>query len=428
MKKNNLKIFIKGAHDSYNFGDDLIFIGILYFLEKNLRLNNENCELYINRKKHSFEKLNYKPALILKNSIDVINIIKPVKLQLKSLKFPKFLRLFFAILIIIIFYINIYLFRIFKKSLFFKDIISFFDNLDVLHYIGGGYITDRWKERILLEYLTVSVAKIINPDLKIIGTGLGLGPFRSKPYLLLVKRFLNKFDYLFLREKISFELVKKLNINSFIRLYGDDALLLFPLFKSLKQKSIQVKPHKKIIALNLKDFLDHNYIKIKKDIEKTLKLLQMKNFKIHYFCFGEKPGPNDYARLSIFHSKFKKNLVIHKPYKEGLYKFIKNLHKVNFGIGFAYHFNLILSIMGISTLAIFSGDYYRQKIKGAMNFFGKSSDIFSINDLQKLRFKNSLDHLEKLKKKNMTDSNIEKLYINMLKGYSHIYKKIINKT
>ena len=47
MVKNKIRIFIEGAHNCYNFGDDAIFIAILYFLEKNLGLTEKNCQIYI---------------------------------------------------------------------------------------------------------------------------------------------------------------------------------------------------------------------------------------------------------------------------------------------------------------------------------------------------------------------------------------------
>ena len=423
MVKNKIRIFIKGAYNCYNFGDDVIFIANLYFLEKKLGLTEKNCELYIEEKKNSVEKLNYKFDLKLKIGIGINEIFEPLNSYLKFLKFPKFVRLFFASFILVAFFLNIWFFRIFRKKIFFRDIITFFENLDIIHYIGGGYITDRWKMRMIQEYLTVNIAKRINPDLKIIGTGLGLGPFRFKISLFFLKGFLNKFDYLFLREQQSFDLVRKLNIKTYVKCCGDDALLLYPLFKDLKYK--QPKFNKKIGGFNLKDFPDHNYIKIKKNIEKLLNLLQTENFEIKYFCFGQKPGPDDYNVLSTLDLKLTKDLIIYNPYKQGFYEFIKNLAKVNFGIGFAYHFNVILSIMDIPSIAIYAGDYYKQKITGAMKLFGTYSYVINIEDIRKSKIVNLIEKLITLTEKNSQSQRVKNLYNNMLTEYVSAYKQII---
>jgi len=423
MVKNKIRIFIKGAHNCYNFGDDAIFIAILYFLEKNLGLTEKNCQIYTEKNRNSFEKLNYKFDLKLKNGIKINEIFEPINSYLKLLKFPKFLRLIFASFILGAFFTNIWFFRIFKKKFFFKDIITFFENLDIIHYIGGGYITDRWKMRMVHEYLTVNIAKRINPDLKIIGTGLGLGPFRFKISLFFLKGFLNKFDYLFLREQQSFDLVRKLNIKTYLKCCGDDVLLLFPLFKDLKCK--QAKLNKKIVGFNLKDFPDHNYIKIKENMEKLLNLLQTENLEIKYFCFGQKPGPDDYNVLSNLDLKLTKDLIIYNPYKQGFYEFIKGLAKVNFGIGFAYHFSVILSIMDIPSIAIYAGDYYRQKIAGAIKFFGNFSCVLNIDDIQKSKIVSLIEKLITSTEKNSQSQRVKNLYNNMLTEYISAYKQVI---
>ncbi|MHA1832046.1 MAG: polysaccharide pyruvyl transferase family protein [Candidatus Helarchaeota archaeon] len=425
MIKNKIKIFIKGAYNAYNFGDDAIFIAILYFLEKNLGLTEKNCQIYIEKNNNSFEKLNCKFDLKLKDGVNINEIFEPINSYLKLFKFPKFLRLIFVSFILGAFFINILFFRIFKKKIIFKDIITFFENLDIIHYIGGGYITDRWKIRMVRDYLTVNIAKRINPDLKIIGTGLGLGPFKSKISLFFLKKFLSKFDYLFLRERQSFDLVTKLSINTYVKCCGDDVLLLFPLFKELKYK--KAKLNKKTVGFNLKDFPDHNYIKIKKNMEKFLNLLQTENFEIKYFCFGQKPGPDDYSVLLNLDLKLTKDLIIHNPYKQGFCEFIENLAKVNFGIGFAYHFNVILSIMDIPSIAIYAGDYYKQKIEGAMKLFDTYSYVINIDNIQKSKIVSLIRKLITSTEKNSKSQRVKELYNNMLTEYISAYKQIITK-
>jgi hypothetical protein len=138
-------------------------------LIKDLELENI-IELYTQRNEYSLDKLSFNFSLKLNKSKEISNVIYPINSKLKALKIPRVLRILCALFIFGIFLIDICLFRVIGKSLFFKDIIVFFKNLDVIHYIGGGYITDRWRNRMIYEFLTVNVAKMINPNLKIINS------------------------------------------------------------------------------------------------------------------------------------------------------------------------------------------------------------------------------------------------------------------
>lgn len=420
MAKDRLTILVRGAHDSFNFGDDLIFIAIYYFLIKDLELGNI-VDLYTQRNAHSLDKLSFKFALKLNKSKEINDVIYPINSKLKTLKIPRVLRILCAVFIFGIFLIDICLFRVIGKSLFFKDIIVFFKNLDVIHYIGGGYITDRWRNRMIYEFLTVNVAKMINPNLKIIGTGLGLGPFSHKSSLFFLKRFLGKFDYLFLREQQSFNLVKKLNVKVNVKCLGDDVLLLFPIFENLKYKRDKV--NESVVAINLKDFPDHNYNEIRDIISDFLMLADKKNFRIEYFSFGQNPGPDDYdvfQNLRLDNGKVIS--AVHNPYEEGINTYIQSLNKVKFGFGFAYHFNVILAIMSIPSISIYVGDYYEQKIKGSMALFDMPF-VFSIIDLKNQDLGVIINKI--LQNKWDEEDRIRKLYKNMVKEYTLMYDKLV---
>lgn len=420
MAKDRLSVLMRGAHDSFNFGDDLIFIAIYYFLIKDLKLENM-LDLYTQRNVYSLDKLSFEFDLKLNKSKEISDVIYPVNSKLKTLKIPRVFRILCAMFIFSIFLINVCLFRVIGKSLFFKNVILFFKNLDVIHYIGGGYITDRWRNRMIYEFLTVNIAKMINPDLRIIGTGLGLGPFSHKSSFVFLKKFLGKFDYLFLREQQSFDLVKKLNIKVNVKCLGDDALLLFPIFENLKYKRDEL--NKNVVAINLKDFPDHNYDEIRDIISDFVALADKKNFHIEYFSFGQKPGPDDYDVLKNLRFDGEKLIsAVHNPYKEGINTFIQSLNKVKFGFGFAYHFNVILAIMSIPSISIYVGDYYEQKIKGSMALFDMPF-VFSIIDLKHQDLEMIINKI--LQDKWDEEDRIKKLYKNMVKEYTLVYDKLV---
>lgn len=417
-----IKIFLRGAYDSYNFGDDLIFIAILYFLEKNVNLKKEDVEIYIKKQKHSLEKLKWKFKFDFQEGKDFnADVICNINRKLKSLKLPRGIRIFVVACLFVLVLVDICIFRLTRKSIFFKDFVYFFRNLDILHYIGGGYINDWLKVQLINEWIMVNMAKMINPNLKIIGTGSGLGPFRYKFKLSLrfLKIFLNRFDRLFLRDFTSLRFVKGLKIKTYARCYGDDILLLHPLFQSLKCKKA-----KKNMAFNLKDFPDYDYSKLKKCLKDFLILVREKNFQVEYFCFGQKPGPDDYGLFKSLHIDDKISpLIMHNPYEEGVQAFIENLNRTNLGIGCAYHFNVILSMLSIPSMAIYSGNYYAQKIKGAEELYNIPF-VFNINDVNAYSLEKSLKEL--LKKNYNISNNLEAMYKKMVDEYTILYKTTVN--
>jgi polysaccharide pyruvyl transferase WcaK-like protein len=419
MAKNKINIFLKGAHDSFNFGDDLLFIAIYYFLTENLKLENK-LNIYTKRHFYSLDKLDFEFNVEFKKPTEVTDIIFKTNTSLKKLKIPKSLRIFHIGFVFFLFLINVGIFRITKKTLFFKEPILFFKNLNILHYIGGGYLADKWRSRILYEFLTVMIAKTINPNLKIIGTGLGLGPFKYKSSLFFIKHLLKKFDYIFVREQESFQLIKNLTRKVNAQCLGDDAILCYPILENLKNKNIS---DKNLIAINLKDFSDHSYQEFENLIDKFITTAHKNDFNIEYFSFGQSPGPDDCNILQNLSLETKPFISkIHNPYKEGIYAYLQSLNMTILGFGFAYHFNVILAIMSIPTLGIYIGDYYKQKIKGSMAWFNMPF-VYSISELKNKNF-DEIIHIalqNKWKEKNMVKEHYQK----MLKEYTRAYDEII---
>jgi len=417
-----MKILIRGSYDSYNFGDDALLIAVLFFLENNLGLNMDNTEIYVERASHSLEKLCYQFSSKLRNSPNILSSINKLAPILKALGFPKVLRVAVSCVTFMFFLLAIFLFRIFGKAPFFKEIIEFFRNLDIIHYIGGGYIAEIWKWRMIYEYLVVTIAKMINPKLKIFGTGLGLGPFESRLCLLLLRGFLKKFDAIFLRESESYKIVKKLGVKPYTKCLGDDILLLYPILKSLREDPNS----EKVIAVNFKDFPDYTYPR--GSIYQILSLLIQNGFKIHYFCFGEEPGPNDYkVLLSICGPDLVGNLIIHSPYKEGFWTFLKNLANVNLGFGCAYHFGLILSIIDIPSIVIYSGAYYRQKITGAMDFIGRPYQVCEVDKLKDPMAFIKDFHVLRSCFRFSQDQLLINLYATMVEEYMRVYRESLSR-
>ncbi|NHC36418.1 polysaccharide pyruvyl transferase family protein [Scytonema millei] len=400
------KIYLRGAYNLYNFGDDLLLISSIEFFSKHLKLTRENLELYGSKNFESLSQLKFNSDLELKHSVEWSDIIYRINLKLENLKIPikfplvvhqllghvlrgewleqsRFLSFCQLVAIAIIIFTDIILYKLFQKALFTKEYINFLKQLNVIHYMGGGYLNERWLEVIIYEYITISLARSFNPSLKVIGTGLGLGPFKSKTSLVIFKLFAKKFNYLFVREATSLSIVKNLKIDVNTKVLGDDVILLLPTLNQLKfEPGKYRRSSNSITAINLKSFPDYNYALIKAGLENYLKqLLDNRSSRSEYFCFGREPGPGDRNLLEIFERYYRDSLVIRDPYEEGWHSFLSHLATARVGIGCAYHFNIILALSNIPTVGIYSGSYYKQKIVGVMQLLSQYTLVLSLDEL-----------------------------------------------
>lgn len=448
--KNKKKIYLRGAYNLYNFGDDLLLISTLDFFSKHLKLSRENAELYASKNFESLSQLKFNSNLDLKHSVEWSDIIYRINLKLEKLRIPikfplvvhqllghilrgewleqsRFLSFCQLVAIAIIIFTDIILHKLFQKALFIKEYINFLKQLDVIHYIGGGYLNERWLEVIIYEYITISLARSFNPKTKVIGTGLGLGPFKSRVSLVVFKFFVKKFNYLFVREVESLSIVKRLKVDVPTQVLGDDVMLLLPTLSQLKIEQLNCsRSSNSMTALNLKSFPDYNYNLIKKNLGKYLKqLLDEQSSQVEYFCFGREPGPGDRNLLEIFDRYDRDNLVIRDPYEEGWRSFLSRLAGARVGIGCAYHFNIILALFNIPTVGIYSGSYYKQKILGVMQLLSQDTLVLSLDELGLEKDLAEVVNVA-INAHTSGENKLEQMYAAMKQEYVNAYRSILS--
>jgi len=453
------KIYLRGAYNLYNFGDDLLLISTIELFSKHLKLTRENSELYVSKNFESLSQLKFDSDLELKHSVEWSDIIYRINLKLEKLRIPiqfplvvhqllghvlrgewleqsRFLSFCQLVAIAIAIFTDIILYKLFRKALFTKEYINFLKHLDVIHYIGGGYLNERWLEVIIYEYITINLARSFNPNIKVIGTGLGLGPFKSRASLIAFKFFARKFDYLFVREAASLSIIENLKLDATAKVLGDDVILLLPTLDRLKFNCLNsdaeggllrnLRSSNPVPALNLKSFPDYNYTLIKTSLGNYLKkLLDTQDSQLEYFCFGREPGPSDRNLLDIFDRYYQDSLVVRDPYEEGWLRFLKNLSRARVGIGCAYHFNIILALFSIPTVGIYSGSYYKQKIAGVMQLLSQDAMVLSLDELAS--GKDIAEVLNVAIDSHRSETNtLEQMYEAMKREYVNAYKSILS--
>jgi len=413
--KQKTKIFFRGAYNKYNLGDDLLLVSIVDFVSETAKRLDKPVELYVTEHADSVSQLGYRMDINLYKGFELYEACLNVSSKLK----PKILRWAIKLISCVLLVFNIIFFRVFKRPLFYRNYINFFKSLDVIHYIGGGYFADRWVGTLQQEYLTVLFARMIKPDIIIVATGLGIGPV-NRGNSILFKQFFKKFNYIAIRENRSAKLLEQKHICAHKKESADDTLLLMPLYRKIGE-SVE-EPNKKL-ALNLKCFSDHNYGLIREELNAFLQIAAQEGYSLHFFCFGRSPGPNDIAALEVLNKELRKKLTIHDPYEEGLASFLGSLSNSKIGIGFAYHFNVLMAAFSRPVLGIFFGDYYEQKVVGVQKLLFEKPFILSWDEF---KGKNSKELLEELERHEVNNSQkTESIYKNMKDEYFNLYQRIL---
>lgn len=87
MNKNK-KLHLRGAYNLYNFGDDLLLISIIEFLNKELGFTSENINIYISKNWESLPKIKFDSKINLEYGVELSNIVCHINGKLKTLHIP----------------------------------------------------------------------------------------------------------------------------------------------------------------------------------------------------------------------------------------------------------------------------------------------------------------------------------------------------
>lgn len=415
-----MKVLIQGSYDGFNLGDDLTFVALVRFLRRELGWAQGDLEIYASRRLGRLAKLGPIDGLSWAESKEIDDLLC-VRGSAAASALRRFGRRLLVLLTLTVVFVSVCVFRLTRRCIACGDLIRFLASLDVIHYDGGGYIAGRWRKRLAFEVLTLWAARMIQPRLKVVGTGMGLGPFRGRGSRLLLRAFLGKFDRLFVRDRRSWEIARALNPKLDVRCLADDALLLLPLIEDLNPGDrVGDRP---VAAVNLKDFPDHAYEAIADKIDELLTVLWDKGLRVEFFSFSQSPGPSDSHILESLRLRHRDVIAaVHDPYEEGLDRFLQHLARARLGFGFAYHFVVLPALMDVPCVAVYAGEYYEQKIRGAAQVLDLPF-VFGMEDLKKLDVRSMIDKVLQTDARPLT--RVKPLYTQMAREYAAMYRELM---
>lgn len=410
MTEPKHRILFKGYYNVHNFGDDLLFLALLDFFQNQMAWEKDEVRIFIEPEEESLKKLGYSTPYRL---LPYLDPLKRKHHQLKKSGQANFITKTRMTLYMAGCLLSALLYKFTKLKVGNRKNIRFFRNLDIIHYIGGGYFNTRlpWGTQLLVyELFFTTMAKLINPKLQIIGTGLGIGPITTSLYKLLFKEFIKNFNYIFVREKESEVFVKTLGTSKHIQCIGDDVVLLLPYF----QKISKAMPTKRKIGLNLKFDNVHHYGEAKLFFNKLFERQKLNEEEIIFFNFGR-----DHHALKDLPPELVENLSIESCYETGLKHFTEQLAASHRGIGFAYHFAIMCTLLNIPSANIYFDDYYRQKTGGVIQILCNKHLTIPYQKLSKLSPEELFQELNSVDQK-----NVPYIFNQLITHYKNAYEQL----
>jgi polysaccharide pyruvyl transferase WcaK-like protein len=410
-----LSIYFRGCYNSTNFGDDLLLFGLLEALHRFLGLQRDELTAYIDPQQDSI------PALRFPLPFELTPFHEPLKQWNRTLTNWDVTGLSRKLLLglgILFFTIVYGLYWLIGLPIACFKTIRFFKQLNVLHYIGGGYFNTRLGfgfDLLVYEYLIVTFYKWVNPSGKVVGTGLGLGPVTTNHYRWLFKQFLKKFSFIHVREEESLAFVKSLNPSIDCHCLGDDATLLTP-FCQEQLFPLEKKP---LFAINLKYDDVHDYTALGDKLASLVATLHERGFEVAFFSFGK-----DHKALAHLPASLQNAFPIYNPYEMGLLPFLKELAKAQYGLGFAYHFAILGTMLKVKMANIYYDDYYRQKTDGVIKQISEVAVTLSYEQLLQTPVDTLLNQLDQVDA-NHLDAMVNRLGTTYRESYlTHIIKPL----
>lgn len=416
------KITITNAYTWHNKGDAGILLGIISTLKKEFM--NEKLEINILSFTPNIDSENYCKDDCIKNVYS--NILNPH--PYKHTKFGK------LIAIVKLFFRMIYLYfgsKVFLKYLVYKEkSLKILSESDFIVVCGGGFLGGNKLDSFIHLY-QLYMNTLFNK--KVIMMGTSIEPMRNNLIKKYTEKVLLKIDYIYAREKITYNYLKSFMCQDKICLIPDMAFILEKkdyepvLIKHLKAKQnilfgITVRKWNFPNLSNTKVAM-YNY---KKSIVDTMIFFINKNNA--YFIFIPQvivSTGNDIVVAKeikeMLPKEYQRNFIIFdddiSPQE------IKGLiSNCNYFIGTRMHSNIFATSLYIPTVAI----AYEQKTIGIMDTIGLSDYVININDIKGDKLINKVNKLIKNSNKvrKMLQQNIPIIQQNIMKKVDEGIKKM----
>ena len=284
-------------------------------------------------------------------------------------------------------------------------------NIDSLIFMGGGYTSESFGTRNLLNLLLL--CKKFKSK-KIFFTGQTVGPVYKRLNMYLIKKIYKSGSAIFVRETKSQKFLASLGIKS--KLVGDDAFLTNYCVKRDKAKDY--------IVYNYKDF--KTYENYKKEYFKILlRFAKEKKMKVLVIPFRSSKGADEYKCNYELYTFLKSNGINTEfVVEKSINNFQEILSNSKIVIGTAYHSIVLGLIFNNKVFSYYNGKYYKQKIEGILDWFNLSkTNCEPMNNILS-SYNKMCSSIEELDIKS-NEKIVKNIHTNVTKTWDYIIKCII---
>ncbi|WCM42247.1 polysaccharide pyruvyl transferase family protein [Flavobacterium sp. CBA20B-1] len=261
--------------------------------------------------------------------------------------------------------------RFIPKSVRLKNNIVLEKEIDVFFEASGFAYGDQWTYR-MANYVANKFEKFKRNKTKLVVMPQALGPFNNQLNNQHTMRFINLADYVFVRDKQSFEYLEKLDIkHKNVKLMPDFTMLLKP---QVDEKYIRLKdavlivPNKKVITTSKLPNIEELYTEMLKE---TILKLSSKGIST-IFLIHE--GVGDYHVAEAINNKLPNPIEI--VWEKDIYKLKGIISQGKALIGSRFH-SLVSSLsQAIPSIAIGWSHKYQMLFED----FNTEKNIFKVDD------------------------------------------------
>jgi len=258
-------------------------------------------------------------------------------------------------------------------------------------YGGGNLLQDNTSTRSLFFYLsTVWLAKKLN--LKIMFYANGIGPLKKRMNRLITKKIMNQVDVITLREELSFEELKSLDIGKpRILLTSDAAFTVADDRKSFNTdilRLLNLKNGKPLLGISLRKYPGHEKVeheKYESAIAQAIDSMVSKHGA--WPVFFPMQHPDDVPILENVAAKMKNECTIVKE-KLSIYETFDLISEMHMLLGMRLHALVFAAVAAVPMVGL----VYDPKIQGFLDYIGQPS----AGDVRTLEYKHLFDLSDKV--------------------------------
>lgn len=407
------KIALIGAIANPNIGDESILWANLQMIEK---MYGKNCKIYVFTKDSSYTALHslkaglhiipvdYLHRITIQNNYDIDSIKKEFDTLLNYNTES-------------------------EENFLYKSIIRIFEDIDILHIIGGGYLNSLWPD---MMYEVVVAAKLATKYLKkYILTGISVFPLQEKELVLFNELCSNALFVDFRDDALDFSNMK--NVEN-MQITADDALLLediYPNTPEVRYANVLFHEWKDTVSLlkeRLRDIiLPIIYYFLDSKVIDTVNIL---GFSENDISLWEDLKP--FISENYINKIHFSNMILEQTL------WVKHtISNAVFNVGSRFHMAVFSLSSNTPVFSVCFDDYYQNKISSVHKLY-ESLEYAYLTDVTQEKLIDFITRLPDIKKslsqqKDKVEKLINQKYYKLAGAYginkvdiSHLYKKLSN--